>query len=318
MKIVILDGGCANPGDCSWDELQNYGELSVYDRTDKADLVARACDADIILTNKMTMREDVFSQLPQLKYVGVLATGYNTIDVEAAKKRNILVANVPAYSTNSVAQMTFAHILNIANRVDYYAVQNREGRWSESQDFCYWNTPLHELTGKTIGIVGLGDIGCKVAAIARQFGMDVFALTSKNSADLPAGIQKTTFEGLLSVSDILTLHCPLNEETRGMINREALSKMRPGSILINTGRGPLIDEEAVAEALRSGKLAAYGADVLSSEPPKADNPLLALPNAFITPHIAWATLASRSRLVQTAIENVKAFVEGKPQNIVNL
>ncbi len=317
MKIIILDGGCANPGDCSWEELQTLGELSVYERTDKDCVVKRASEADIILTNKITMREDIFDQLPKLKYVGVLATGYNTIDVEAAKQRNIIVTNVPSYSTNSVAQMTFAHILNITNRVGYYAVQNRKGRWSSSQDFCYWNTPLHELTGKKIGIVGLGDIGSRVAVIARQFGMEVFAFTSKSASELPEGIHKTTLDELLPICDILSLHCPLTEETREMIDRTALSRMRDGSILINTSRGPLVNEYDVAEALRTGKLAAYGADVMCNEPPKEDNPLLSLPNAFITPHIAWATLESRSRLVQIAIENVKAFIEGNPQNVVN-
>lgn len=317
MKIVILDGHCANPGDCSWDELREYGDLIIYDRTEKKDVIDRAFEADVILTNKVTMREEVLSKLPNLKYIGVLATGYNTIDTAEAKKRNIIVTNVPAYSTNSVAQMTFAHILNITNRVGHYADMNRKGNWNSSQDFCYWDTPLHELAGKTIGVVGLGDIGSRVATIARHFGMDVFAHTSKNAADLPEGIQKTTFDGLLSVSDILTLHCPLTDETRGMIDRKALDKMRNGSILINTSRGPLVNEEDVAEALRSGKLAAYGADVMCSEPPKADNPLLQLPNAFITPHIAWATIEARQRLITTAIENVKAFMNEAPLNVVN-
>lgn len=317
MKIVILDGYSANPGDLSWEPLREMGELTVYDRTAASDVVERAKDAEVILTNKVQMTADVIGQLPRLKYIGELATGFNNIDIEAARKRGIAVCNIPAYSTASVAQMVFAHVLNITNRVGHYAKQNRQGRWSQSPDFVYWDTPLHELAGKTFGIVGLGNIGKKVAIIARDFGMDVFAMTSKNSADLPDGIQKTTLEGLLSVSDILTLHCPLTDSTREMINETTIAMMKPSAILINTGRGPLVNEADVANALRTGRLAAYGADVMCSEPPSADNPLLSAPNAYITPHIAWATYEARVRLVDIAIGNVKAFVEGKPVNVVN-
>lgn len=317
MNIVELDGYAANPGDLSWEPLRELGELTVYDRTPASLVVERAKDADIILINKVIIDEEVLSQLPRLKYIGVLATGYNVVDVEAATRRGIVVTNIPAYSTESVAQMTFAHILNITNRIGHYARQSREGRWSSNPDFCYWDTKLCELSGKTIGIVGLGNIGMRVATIARFFGMDVFAYTSKNSADLPEGIQKTTLDGLYAVSDIVTLHCPLTADTRHLINAESLAKMKEGSILINTGRGPLVDEEAVAEALASGHLGGYGADVMIDEPPSPNNPLLAQRNAFITPHIAWATREARQRLMDICVSNVKAFIEGKQLNIVN-
>lgn len=317
MKIVELDGYAANPGDLSWEPLQELGELTVYDRTPASLVVERAKDADIILINKVLITEEVLSQLPRLKYIGVLATGYNVVDVKAATKRGIVVTNIPAYSTESVAQMTFAHILNITNRIGHYARQSREGRWSSNPDFCYWDTQLWELSGKTIGIVGLGNIGMRVATIARYFGMDVFAFTSKNSADLPEGIQKTTLDGLFAVSDIVSLHCPLTADTRHLINRESLEKMKEGSILINTGRGPLVDEAAVAEALASGHLGGYGADVMIDEPPSPNNPLLAQRNAFITPHIAWATREARQRLMDICVRNVKAFIEGKRLNAVN-
>lgn len=317
MKIVELDGYAANPGDLSWEPLQELGDLTVYDRTPASLVVERAKDADIILINKVLITEEVLSQLPRLKYIGVLATGYNVVDVKAATKRGIVVTNIPAYSTESVAQMTFAHILNITNRIGHYARQSREGRWSSNPDFCYWDTQLWELSGKTIGIVGLGNIGMRVATIARYFGMDVFAYTSKNSADLPEGIQKTTLDGLFAVSDIVSLHCPLTADTRHLINRESLEKMKEGSILINTGRGPLVDEEAVADALASGHLGGYGADVMIDEPPSPNNPLLAQRNAFITPHIAWATREARQRLMDICVRNVKAFIEGKRLNAVN-
>lgn len=317
MKIVELDGYAANPGDLSWEPLQELGELTVYDRTPASLVVERAKDADIILINKVLITEEVLSQLSRLKYIGVLATGYNVVDVKAATKRGIVVTNIPAYSTESVAQMTFAHILNITNRIGHYARQSREGRWSSNPDFCYWDTQLWELSGKTFGIVGLGNIGMRVATIARYFGMDVFAYTSKNSADLPEGIQKTTLDGLFAVSDIVSLHCPLTADTRHLINRESLEKMKEGSILINTGRGPLVDEEAVADALASGHLGGYGADVMIDEPPSPNNPLLAQRNAFITPHIAWATREARQRLMDICVRNVKAFIEGKRLNAVN-
>ncbi len=316
MKIVVLDGYAANPGDISWDDMKALGSLTVYDRTAPEEVIHRSEDADAILINKVVLSAETLSQLPRLRYVGVLATGYNVVDVDAAHQRGIVVTNIPAYSTDSVAQLTFAHLLNITNRVDHYATMNRQGRWTQSPDFVYWDTPLIELSGKTMGIVGLGNIGKKVAALAQQFGMDVFAMTSKNSSDLPQGIQKTTFEGLLAVSDVLSLHCPLTPQTHHLINAEALTHIKPGTILINTGRGPLVDEQAVADALKDGRLQAYCADVLSVEPAKADNPLLGCPNAFLTPHIAWATKEARKRLMQIAVDNLRAFIAGEPKNMV--
>ncbi len=316
MKIVELDGYAANPGDLSWDGLKELGDFVLYDRTNSEDVVERAKDADAILINKIKITDEILAQLPKLKYIGELATGYNNIDIKAASKRGITVCNIPAYSTDSVAQMTFAHILNITNQVAHYADESRSGHWSKNPDFCYWDTPLPELSAKTLGIVGLGNIGMKVAKIALDFGMDVFAYTSKNSADLPAGIQKTTIEGLLGASDILTLHCPLTDDTRELINKKTIAMMRQGAIIINTGRGQLVNEQDVADALESGLLLGYGADVLTEEPPRADNPLLKQPHAYITPHIAWATKEARQRLLNICVENIKAFQAGEPINVV--
>ena len=316
MKIVILDGYTANPGDLSWKELEELGTLAVYDRTRPEETVARAADAEIVLTNKVVISREVMAQLPLLKYIGVLATGYNVVDIEAAHERGIIVTNVPAYSTESVAQMVFAHLLTVTNRTEHYAIQNRKGRWTSNSDFCYWDFPHMELAGKTFGIVGLGNIGRRVAEIALAFGMQVKALTSKSANTLPTGIKKADLEELLATSDVISLHCPLTDATRHLINYETLSRMRPSAILINTGRGPLVDDQAIASALASGQLAAFCADVLTKEPPQADNPLLGLPNAFITPHIAWATKEARARLLQVAISNVEAFLNAKPQNVV--
>ncbi|MDO4309226.1 MAG: D-2-hydroxyacid dehydrogenase [Prevotella sp.] len=317
MKITVLDGYGMNPGDLSWKGLEELGDVTAYPRTSPDKVVERSRDAEILLTNKVVIGRETIAALPKLCYVGVLATGYNVVDVDAAREHGVTVTNVPAYSTDSVVQMTLSHILNITGRVAHYARLNREGRWSASPDFCYWDTPLTELSDKTIGIVGLGNIGMKVASMARCLGMDVFALTGKDSATLPDGIQKTTLDGLLGVSDVLTLHCPLTEKTRNMINAETIGRMKHGAILINTGRGPLVDEQAVADALVSGQLGGYGADVMCSEPPSADNPLFSAPNAFITPHIAWATLEARQRLMDTAVANVRMFIAGNPQNVVN-
>ena len=317
MKIVVLDSYGMNPGDLSWDALKELGEVTIFDRTSEDEVYQRCSDADIVLTNKVVFDADTIWKLPNLKYSGVLATGYNIVDTVAACDNDIVVTNVPAYSTDSVAQLTFAHILSIANRVEHYAIENRNGRWSNNPDFVYWDTPLIELTGKTLGIVGLGLIGMKVAKMALCFGMDVFAVTSKHRKDLPEGIQKTTLDGLLATSDILSLHCPLKRETREMINATTLAKMKHGAILINTGRGPLVNENDVAEALKSGQLGAYGTDVMCQEPPSADNPLFSAPNFYSTPHIAWATFEARQRLMKTVVDNVKAFIEGKPVNVVN-
>lgn len=317
MKITILDGYGLNPGDLSWDWLNKYGEVKIYDRTSPSELMERAADADAIFTNKVVINAETLSSLPNLKYIGVLATGYNIVDVKTAKKLGITVTNIPAYSTDSVAQMVFAILLAITNRVEHYAVENRKGRWSNNPDFCYWDSPLMELAGKTFGIVGLGNIGKAVARIANAFGMKVVAFTSKKQEELPIGIQKVTLDQLFSESDVLSLHCPLTPETNNMVNAERLKLMKPTAILINTGRGPLIDEQAVASALKAGKLGAFGADVLSSEPPAEDNPLLSAPNAFITPHIAWATVEARRRLMEICEGNLSAFVSGTPRNVVS-
>ncbi len=316
MKIVVLDGFALNPGDLSWQALNDLGEVAVYDRTSPKELMERVADADAIILNKVVIDEATMEALPKLKYIGVLATGVNVVDIAAAHAHGIVVTNVPAYSTSSVVQNTFAHILNITNRVGHYTDECRQGHWSKNADFCYWNTPLRELASLTIGLVGLGNIGKGMAQIARSFGMEVFAFTSKNSADLPEGIHKTTFSGLLSCCDILSLHCPLTEKNYQMIDKKAIEKMRRGTILINTARGALVNENDVAEALHSGQLGAYGADVMCAEPPQNDNPLFSAPNAFFTPHIAWATGEARLRLMATAVENLKAFVDGKPQNVV--
>lgn len=317
MQIVLLDGYASNPGDLTWEPLKEMGEVTVYDRTQPSEVVERAHDAEIIVTNKVTLTRQTLEQLPNLRLICVLATGYNTIDTLAARDLDITVCNVPAYSTDSVAQMVFAQILNMTNRVAHYARQTREGRWSAAPDFCYWDLPVSELAGKTLGIVGLGHIGAKVASIAREFGMDVFAFTSKNSIDLPDYIQKTTLEGLFGVSDILTLHCPLTPDTHELINARTLARMKRGALLVNTGRGPLVNEADVAEALASGQLGGYGADVMCSEPPAADNPLFAQPNAFITPHIAWASVEARQRLLNATFDNIRAFQDGHPKNVVN-
>ena len=317
MKIVVLDGYAANPGDISWEGMHALGELTVYDRTAPTQLLERAKDAHILLTNKVIINDAAMAQLPQLRYIGVLATGYNVVDTAAARQRGIVVTNIPAYSTDSVAQLTFAHILNITHSVDHYARQNRMGAWTASNDFVYWDTPLIELSGKTMGIVGLGSIGMKVATIARCFGMHVSALTSKAADALPEGFSKATLDELLAVSDVLSLHCPLTPQTHHLINADTLAKMKPTAILVNTGRGPLVDEQAVADALQAKRLAAYCADVLSVEPAQATNPLLGCDNAYLTPHIAWATFEARHRLMQMAIANVDAFISGKPINVVN-
>ena len=317
MKIVILDGYTANPGDLSWGSLKEMGEVTVYERTRREEIAGRAADADIVLTNKVVMDREMMALLPRLKYIGVLATGYNVVDITAAREKDIIVTNVPAYSTESVAQTVFAHLLTVTNRTEHYAQQNRLGRWAENRDFCYWDTELTELAGKTMGIVGLGHIGRRVAEIALAFGMQVKAMTSKKAEELPASIQKAELQSLLATADVVSLHCPLTDGTKHLIHRETLRLMKPSAILINTGRGPLVDDEALAEALNEGRLRAYCADVVTEEPPKADHPQLHAPNAFITPHIAWATVEARKRLLQTAIGNVEAFVNGHPVNVVS-
>lgn len=317
MKIVILDGYAANPGDLDYHLLEKLGEVVVYPRTSDEEKVERAKDADIILLNKVQIDADTLAQLPNLKYIGIQATGFNVVDIKAAKERGVIVTNIPAYSTDSVAQQTFALILAVTNRVEHYTQENRNERWAYNKDFCYWDTPLMELAGKKFGIMGLGNIGMKVATIARDFGMDVYACTSKNSSDLPDWITKVHKDGLLAVSDILSLHCPLADDTYHFINEESLQKMKDTAILVNTGRGPLVDENAVAAALHAGELGAYCADVMEQEPPQKENPLFGEPNAYLTPHIAWATYEARERLNKQVAANVKAFIEGNPINVVN-
>ena len=316
MKIVVLDGYAANPGDLSWDELKSLGECIVYDRTAPSEVTERAAGADILLTNKVVLNADTIAALPHLKYIGVLATGYNVVDIAAAKERGIVVTNIPAYSTPSVAQMVFAHILNIAQQVQHYTDEVRKGRWSSNPDFCFWDTPLIELRGKKIGIIGLGQTGYNTARIAIGFGMEVHAYTSKSTFQLPPEIRKTELDELFANCDIISLHCPLTDSTRELVNAARLKQMKPNAILINTGRGPLINEQDLADALNNGTILAAGLDVLSTEPPRADNPLLTARNCFITPHIAWATSAARERLMAILVDNLKAYIGGKPVNNV--
>ena len=316
MKITILDGYGMNPGDLSWSGLELLGDLTVYDRTAPEEVLERSKGSEAILTNKTVINGEMLRKLPGLKYIGVLATGYNVVDVAEAGRLGIVVTNIPAYSTMSVAQMVFAHLLTVTNRVEHYAEENREGKWSKNPDFCYWDTPLTELAGKTMGIVGLGHIGRAVSRIAIALGMNVVAFTSKEPEHLPDGVEKADMDGLFSVSDVVSLHCPLTADTERLVDSRRLSLMKDGAILINTGRGPLVDENAVAKSLADGKVRAFCADVLSSEPPSADNPLVKSPRAYITPHIAWASLEARKRLLAIAISNLEAFMGGKPVNNV--
>lgn len=316
MKIVVLDGYGLNPGDLSWDAVSQLGELTVYDRTSSEEVIERSAGAEAILTNKTVITAEIMEALPDLKYIGVLATGYNVVNVGAAREKGIVVTNIPAYGTPSVAQMVFAHILNIAQQVQHHSEEVRKGRWTNNADFCFWDTPLIELREKKIGLVGLGHTGYNTARIAIGFGMQVTAYTSKSSLQLPPEIKKRTLDELFSECDIVSLHCPLTDETKELVNAERLLLMKPTAILINTGRGPLVNEQDLADALNAGKLYAAGLDVLSSEPPKADNPLLTARNCYITPHIAWASLEARTRLMDILVENIKAFQAGKPVNNV--
>ena len=313
-----MDSKGVNPGDMSWKQIQQFGELIVYERTASEEIIDHVGDAEIVLTNKTVFDEDTIAKLKNVKYIGVLATGYNVVDLKAASKRGIVVTNIPAYSTDSVAQMTFAHILNVTNHVDHYARASRDGEWSRCPDFCYWDKPLVELAGKTIGIIGLGNIGMKVANIALNFGMNVIAYTSKEPKELPNGINKASIDNILSDSDIISLHCPLTKQTRELINKDSIAKMKRSVIVVNTGRGPLVNEEDVANALHNGLIGAYCADVMCSEPPSADNPLFVEQNAYITPHVAWASKEARIRLMDIAEKNIHSFLSGKPINVVNI
>lgn len=316
MKIVVLDAYTLNPGERRWEELEELGEVIVHDRTSPQDVVRRAEDADVVLTNKTILDRFVLDLLPKLKYIGVLATGYNVVDLDVARRRGIVVTNIPAYSTPSVAQMAIAHLLNITQRIGHYANEVHNGVWSAQPDFCYWNTPLVELAGKKMGIVGFGNTGQVTARIAEALGMEILVYTSKPKKMLPKKYQKVALDSLFSMSDVVSLHCPLTPENKEMVNSYRLSLMKQGAILINTSRGGLIDEKALEQALLSGRLLGAGLDVLSSEPASVGNPLLKLKNCFITPHIAWATRESRTRLMNQAVKKLKAWMEGNTINNV--
>lgn len=324
MKIVEMDGYAANPGDISWEPWKyivspdgTKCEFTVYDRTPAELVVERAKDADIVITNKVVFSDEVMAQLPKLKYIGVLATGYNVVDIEAACKRGITVTNIPAYSTMSVAQTAIAHLLNITNNVAGHSASVHNGDWKNGPDFSYSVSPLTEVAGLTFGIVGLGNTGKATAKVANALGMNIIAFTSKAQKDLPDYIKKVeTIEDLFKESDVLSLHCPLTPSTHHIVNKEHLALMKPSAIIINTGRGPLVDEEALAEALREGKLRAAGVDVLTEEPPRNDSPLLHIDNCHITPHVAWATFEARKRLMDIAVKNIEAFIKGEPQNVI--
>lgn len=317
LKIVVLDGYTLNPGDLSWKDLEALGTVKIYDRTHPGEVVERATGAQIVLTNKTVLDGEALSQLPDLKYIGVLATGYNVVNLEAARRQGVTVTNIPAYSTDSVAQMVFAHLLNITQRVGHYAEEVASGHWTKQADFSYWNTPLVELAGKTLGVIGLGHTGMATARIALAFGMQVLAYTSKSAAELPAGIRKAdSLEQVFSDSNVVSLHCPLTETTKNLVNMERLKLMKREAVLINTGRGGLVNETDLAEALEKGLLAAAGVDVLSSEPPVPGHPFVGVKNCFITPHIAWATLEARQRLMGQAVRNIEAFLSGQPINTV--
>lgn len=296
--------------------MKALGECVIYERTAPEQVLERAAGAEVVLTNKVVITAEHIAALPDLKYIGVLATGYNIVDVEAARNRGIVVTNIPAYSTDSVAQMVFAHILNICLQVQHYTEEVRDGRWTSSPDFCFWDTPLMELSGKKLGIVGLGHTGSATARIAIGFGMQVCAYTSKSHFQLIPEIKKMELDELFRECDIVSLHCPLNEQTRGMVNAARLKTMKPTAILINTGRGPLVNEQDLADALNNGTIYAAGVDVLSQEPPRADNPLLHARNCFITPHIAWASGEARQRLMQIAVDNLNGYITGKVVNNV--
>ena len=313
MKIVVLDGYVLNPGDLSWDALRTLGDCEVHDRTSANQIVARAAEAEVVLTNKCPLSAETIGQLPNLKYIGVMATGYNVVDVAAAKKRGIVVSNVPIYGTKSVAQHVFALILEHAQNVGAHAAAVNEGRWSKNIDWCFWDHSLSELDGKTLGIVGYGRIGQAVADLGRAFGMKVIVA----SRTAKQGVEQVSIDELFQRSDVVSLHCPQTPETEGLVNAQRIELMKPSALLVNTSRGPLVVEEDLAAALNAGRIGGAALDVLSSEPPSPDNPLLSAKNCFVTPHIAWATQAARTRLLGTVVENIRAFAAGNPQNVVS-
>jgi glycerate dehydrogenase len=316
LRIVLLDGYVLNPGDLNWDALRALGPCEIYDRTPAEEVVARARDAEIVLVNKVDLTRQVLSQLPRLKYVGVLATGYNCVDVEAARERGVLVANVPTYGTASVSQMVLAHLLNLTQHVAAHAQSVAGGGWSQSKDWCYWEYPLVELADLTMGIVGFGRIGRTTARLALAFGMQVLAYEVTPIAAVD-GVRQVDLETLFRQSDAISLHCPLTPDTHQLVNAPRLALMKPSAYLINTSRGGLVDEQALAEALEGGRIAGAGLDVLSTEPPSPDNPLLKARNCCITPHIAWATRSARQRLLDIVVANLRGFFAGQPENVVN-
>ncbi len=316
MNIIVLDGYTLNPGDLSWDELKTLGTCQIIDRIAPGEIVPYASRSEIILTNKASLTADHLRQLPRLKYIGVLATGTNLVDLAAARELGIPVTNVPAYSTRSVAQTAIALLLELTHNVGHHSRTVHEGRWTQCRDFAYWDKPLIELDGLTMGIVGYGQTGRAVGDVAAALGMRLL-VCNPSPRMLPPLARQVDLETLLRESDVVSLHCPLTPATTNLVNAERLAWMKPTAFLLNTSRGPLVDELALAEALNSGRLAGAGVDVLSAEPPAADNPLLTAKNCFITPHFAWATRAARMRLMQTAVANIRAFLEGKPQNVVN-
>lgn len=316
-KIVVLDGYALNPGDLSWDALHAIGDVTIHNRSTPEEVLVRAANADAVLTNKALLARETIAQLPNLKYIGVLATGYNIVDIAAAAEQNISVTNVPIYGTNSVAQMVFAHVLNLTQRVAHHASGVTDGRWAANADWCFWDFPLCELEGATMGIVGLGRIGSAVARIANAFGMQVVA-TTRTPKEVPDYITLTDTESLFRDSDVISLHCPLTDETENLVNAERLALMKSTAFLINTGRGPLIDEAALVTALNEEQIAGAGLDVLCVEPPTGDHPLFHAKNCYVTPHIAWATKAARARLMQTAVDNLASFLSGQPQNVVGV
>ena len=316
MKIVVLDGYTLNPGDLSWNEIRQLGDCSIYERTPQELTVERTLGAEIAITNKVVFNKEIISKLPDLKYIGVLATGYNVVDVQAAGEAGIIVTNIPAYSTASVAQMVFSHILNFAQNVAVHAQSVSSGEWAARADFAYWKTPQMELAGKTLGIIGFGKIGQEVAKIGLAFGM-IVVFTNRSVKETGIDARQTNLDDLLSTSDFISINCPLTNDNTGFINIEVLKKMKPTAFLVNTGRGLLINEHDLATALNSGIIAGAGLDVLSVEPPHKDNPLQKAKNCFITPHIAWATFEARTRLMKIAVGNIKAFISGSPINLVN-
>ena len=316
MRIVVLDGHTLNPGDLSWEPLRALGPCTIHDRTSPDHVLARAQDAEIVLTNKTVLDRALLQQLSRLQYIGVLATGYNVVDAEAAFELGIHVTNIPTYGTSSVAQMTMAHLLNLAIHVGHHAQTVAGGCWSQSPDFCYWDYPLVELGSLTMGIIGYGRIGRAVGVLCMALGMGVLAYDPQVSLSVPAGVKAVDLDRVFRESDAVSLHCPLTPQTRGIVNADQLAKMKPTAWLINTSRGPLIDEAALAEALNGGRIAGAGLDVLSSEPPPSDHPLLLAKNCYITPHIAWATKSARQRLLDIAVGNIRAFLDGRPINVV--